>query len=87
MYFFTFYWNGSFCFSSNLVFFVLSPFISQTFLMINTINLFSKIPYLYFTLIEIILSLLLALIPFLILVFTSKDIKNAIILTDLKNIT
>ena len=55
--------------------------------MINTINLFSKIPYLYFTLVEIILSLLLALIPFLMLVFTSKDIKNANILTDLKNIT
>lgn len=72
---------------SILVFLVLTPFISQTFLMINTINLFSKIPYLYFTLIEIILSLLLALIPFLILVFTSKDIKNANILTDLKNIT
>ena len=78
---------GVFVFSSILVFLVLTPFISQTFLMINTINLFSKIPYLYFTLIEIILSLLLALIPFLILVFTSKDIKNAIILTDLKNIT
>ena len=52
--------------------------------MINTINLFSKIPYLYFTLVEIILSLLLALIPFLILVFTSKDIKNANILTGFK---
>ena len=87
MYFFTFYWNGSFCFSSILVFFFLIPFISQTFLMIYTINLFSKIPYLYFTLVEIILSLLLALIPFLILVFTSKDIKNVNILTDLKNIT